>query len=115
MKAQWTFILILVFALITAIFAVFNVAAVKVHLIFTETDVPLILVILGSTLLGGLIVGLIGMTRQFKLKRTIKLLEKQLAELQQTPAAAVAPVPVQEHGLPSINETEAALPEDKVK
>ncbi|MDF2961524.1 MAG: hypothetical protein K0S39_3259 [Paenibacillus sp.] len=83
MKAQWTFILILVFALITAIFAVFNVAPVRVHLIVTETELPLILIILGSTLLGGLIAGLIGMTRQIKLKRTIKQLEKQWTESQQ--------------------------------
>lgn len=97
MKAQWTFIFILIFALVTAIFAVINVEPVQVHLLFTETTIPLILVILSSTLLGGLIVGLIGISKQFKLKRTIKQLEKQLNELKtgqaQPPAAATAAVP----------------------
>ncbi|MFH5185501.1 lipopolysaccharide assembly LapA domain-containing protein [Paenibacillus sp. TAB 01] len=97
MKAQWTFIFILIFALVTAIFAVINVEPVQVHLLFTETTIPLILVILSSTLLGGLIVGLIGISKQFKLKRTIKQLEKQLNELKtgqaQPPAAATADVP----------------------
>ncbi|NOU97974.1 DUF1049 domain-containing protein [Paenibacillus sp. LMG 31456] len=112
MKAQWTFILILVFALITAIFAVFNVAPVKVHLIFTETELPLILIILGSTLLGGLIVGLSGVTRQFKLKKTIKQLEKQLAELQQAPAATVTPVILTEQPVPARAEPETKQPLD---
>ncbi|MFD0678106.1 MULTISPECIES: LapA family protein [unclassified Paenibacillus] len=106
MKAQWTFILILVFALITAIFAVFNVAPVRVHLIFTETELPLILIILGSTLLGGLIVGLIGVSRQFKLKKTIKQMEKQLAELKQASAPTVTPAIVNEQPSPATAEPE---------
>ncbi|MNR56130.1 hypothetical protein D3C85_1766480 [compost metagenome] len=40
----------------------------------------MILVILTSTLLGGLIVGLFGMVRQYKLQRKVKQLEKQLQE-----------------------------------
>ncbi|UQZ82848.1 hypothetical protein SK3146_02008 [Paenibacillus konkukensis] len=94
MKAQWTIIFILLFALITAIFAVINVEPVKVQFLFTEANLPLILVILGSTLLGGLIVGLIGITRQFKLSRTVKLLEKQLAEAKslQAETSVVAPL-----------------------
>ncbi|WP_051620342.1 LapA family protein [Paenibacillus sp. UNC451MF] len=81
MKAQWMFIFILLFALITAIFAVINVEPVRVQFLFTQADIPLILVILSSTLLGGLIVGLIGLIRQYKLTRSIKQLEKQLQEL----------------------------------
>ncbi|MCR8631075.1 LapA family protein [Paenibacillus radicis (ex Xue et al. 2023)] len=106
MKAQWTFILILVFALITAIFAVFNVAPVRVHLIFTETELPLILIILGSTLLGGLIVGLIGVSRQFKLKKTIKQMEKQLVELKQASSPTATPAIVSEQPSPAPAEPE---------
>lgn len=80
MKAQWFLIFTLIFALITAIFAVINVEPVQVNFLFTQTDIPLILVIIGSTLLGGLIVFFIGIMRQFKLQRTVKLLEKRLAE-----------------------------------
>jgi putative membrane protein len=80
MKTQWTLISALVFALITAIFAVINVEPVQVNFLFTQTSTPLILVILSSTLLGGLIVGLIGIIRQYKQQRTIRQLTKELAE-----------------------------------
>lgn len=80
MKAQWILMFTLIFALITAIFAVINVEPVRVNFLFTQTNIPLILVIIGSTLLGGLIALFIGMMRQFKLQRKIKQLEKRLAE-----------------------------------
>ncbi|MNG14578.1 Lipopolysaccharide assembly protein A [compost metagenome] len=80
MKMQWILISALVFALITAVFAVVNVEPVQVNFVFTTTSTPLILVILTSTLLGGLIVGLFGMVRQYKLQRKVKQLEKQLQE-----------------------------------
>ncbi|MBP1154738.1 MULTISPECIES: lipopolysaccharide assembly protein LapA domain-containing protein [unclassified Paenibacillus] len=80
MRAQWILMFALIFALITAIFAVINVEPVRVNFMFTQADIPLILVIIGSTLLGGLIALFIGMMRQFKLQRTIKQLEKRLSE-----------------------------------
>ncbi|MGG1600443.1 LapA family protein [Paenibacillus naphthalenovorans] len=80
MKAQWFLMFILIFALITAVFAVINVEPVQVNFLFTQADIPLILVIIGSTFLGGLIALFIGFMRQFKLQRTIKQLEKRLAE-----------------------------------
>jgi putative membrane protein len=89
MKMQWILISALVFALITAVFAVVNVDPVQVNFMFVTTSTPLILVILTSTLLGGLIVGLFGMVRQYKLQRKVKQLEKQLHEAQhQTPVSA---------------------------
>ncbi|GGI45505.1 hypothetical protein GCM10008018_12500 [Paenibacillus marchantiophytorum] len=80
MKMQWILISALVFALITAVFAVINVDPVQVNFMFAQTSTPLILVILTSTLLGGLIVGLFGMVRQYKLQRKVRQLEKQLQE-----------------------------------
>lgn len=85
MKMQWILISALVFALITAVFAVVNVEPVQVNFMFVTTSTPLILVILTSTLLGGLIVGLFGMVRQYKLQRKVKQLEKQLHEAQLPP------------------------------
>jgi hypothetical protein len=70
-----------VFALLIAIFAVINVDSVQVNFFFAKTTLPLILVILVSTLLGGATVGLLGLIRQIRLQRTIKTLEKQLASL----------------------------------
>lgn len=77
-RIQWTLILALLFALITAIFAVVNVESVPVNFLFANPDIPLILVILGSTLLGGLIVGMFGIIRQYRLQKRISGLEKEL-------------------------------------
>lgn len=78
MKSQWMLILGLLFALIIAVFAVINVEAVQVNYLFGSTSTPLILVIMISTLFGGLAVGSLGMVRVFMLQRKVKHLEKQL-------------------------------------
>jgi putative membrane protein len=101
MKMQWILISALVFALITAVFAVVNVEPVQVNFMFTTTSTPLILVILSSTLLGGLIVGLFGMVRQYKLQRQVKQLEKQLHEAQH-PSAVSATDSSLEESEPSV-------------
>lgn len=91
MRTQWMVISALLFALVTAIFAVINVDKVQVNLGFVQTQSPLILVILISTLLGGLTVFLFAIFRQLKLYRTIKLLEKRIAELESaTPAGSAS-------------------------
>ncbi|MDQ0063491.1 LapA family protein [Paenibacillus harenae] len=81
MKGQGMLISAFVFALVIAIFAVINVDSVQVNFLFAKTTTPLILVILVSTLLGGLTVGLFGLLRQYRLQRTIRSLEKELHEL----------------------------------
>ncbi|MDQ6420066.1 lipopolysaccharide assembly protein LapA domain-containing protein [Paenibacillus sp. LHD-117] len=81
MKGQGMLISAFVFALVIAIFAVINVEQVEVNFLFAKTATPLILVILVSTLLGGLTVGLFGMLRIFKLQRTVKSLEKKVVEM----------------------------------
>lgn len=82
MRIQWNLILALIFALIIAIFAVVNVDSVRVDYVFGTTYFPLILVILGSALLGGLIVGSIGLFRNFMLQRQVKQLTKEKAQLE---------------------------------
>jgi lipopolysaccharide assembly protein A len=77
MKAQWLIISALLFAVVTAVFAVINVDSVQVNFLFAKTETPLILVILISALLGGLMVGLFGIIRQFRMQRQIRQLEKQ--------------------------------------
>lgn len=81
MKRQWSLILVLIFALITAVFAVINVNQVEVNLLFGKVQLPLILLILGSTLLGGLIVGFCGIFLQFRLQRKLKHTEAELEQL----------------------------------
>jgi len=82
MKIQWSLIAGLVFALITAVFAVINVDPVRVNFMFSEVNIPLILLIVGCTLIGGIIVGSYGIFRQYKLQKEIKLLTAQLAHIQ---------------------------------
>lgn len=86
MKGQGSFILALVFALIVAIFAVINVDSVEVNYLFGTGSAPLILVILGSVLMGGVIAGAFGMVRIFRLQRSNRVLQKQLEEVNQTNA-----------------------------
>lgn len=78
MRIQWSLILGLIFSLIVAIFAVLNVDPVSVNFLFGYTELPLILIIIGSALLGGLVVGMFGIVRQYKLQWKVRKLEKEL-------------------------------------
>lgn len=77
MKIQWNFILALLFALIVAIFAVINVESVRIDYLFGTAEIPLILIILGSALLGGFVTGSFGLVRSYKLQKQIKSLTKE--------------------------------------
>ncbi|GIO84296.1 hypothetical protein J25TS5_12280 [Paenibacillus faecis] len=83
MKIQWSLILGMVFALITAVFAVINVDPVPVNLLFGSFSLPLILLILGSTLLGGIIVGAFGIYRGYRMQKEIKILNAKLVHIQE--------------------------------
>jgi len=79
MKFQWSLLIGLIFAVIVAIFAVVNVDSVPVNYVFGSAEWPLILVILGSALLGALISGSVAIFRSFVLQRRVKQLEKDVA------------------------------------
>lgn len=81
MRGQTYIISALVFALIVAIFAVINVEPVEVNYLITTGEVPLILVILISTLLGGLITGGFGITHLIRAQKQIKRLQQENTEL----------------------------------
>ncbi|MFC0473631.1 lipopolysaccharide assembly LapA domain-containing protein [Halalkalibacter kiskunsagensis] len=72
MRGQWTLILGLIAAVIIAIFAVINVEAIRVNYLFGTAEWPLILVILGSVLMGAIIVGAVGMVKIYQLQAEIK-------------------------------------------
>jgi uncharacterized integral membrane protein len=72
MEKQWYLISVLIVVLIIAIFSVINVDLVTVNYLFGKAEWPLILVILGSVLLGALLVGLIGMMKVYQLQRELK-------------------------------------------
>ncbi|CAH8715938.1 lipopolysaccharide assembly protein LapA domain-containing protein [Paenibacillus thiaminolyticus] len=99
MRIQWSLIAGLIFALITAIFAVINVNPVQVNLLFGTFEVPLILLILGCTLLGAIIVGSYSIYLQYRSQKKIQQLEQQLAQLAPEAEAAEEEMP-----LPPANE-----------
>jgi putative membrane protein len=80
MRGQWGLITGLIIALVIAVFAVINVDPVKVDYLFGESDWPLVLVIIGSVLMGGLIVGSVGMYKIFGLQKQIKHLKAKISE-----------------------------------
>lgn len=78
MKFQWTILVALLFAVLIAIFAVFNVDSVPVNFIFSTEMIPLVLIILGSALLGALISGFFAIYKSYSTGRRVKDLQKQL-------------------------------------
>jgi uncharacterized integral membrane protein len=105
---QWTLICALIFALLTAVFAVVNVEPVRVNFAFAETTTPLILVILSSTLLGGLIVGLFGIIRQYRLQRRIRGLERRIQELESASSAVSVPAVIGDTSVATAAEATSA-------
>lgn len=101
MKIQWSLIFALIFALITAIFAVMNVSPVDVNLFFGTVSIPLILLILGCTLLGGIIVGSFGIYWGYRLQKEVKSLKSQLVHIQEVTGYTL---PVQEETPPTEQE-----------
>ncbi|GJI58657.1 LapA family protein [Bacillus altitudinis] len=87
-KQQWTIILAFIFVLIVSVFAVINVRPVQVDYLFGTAEWPLILVIIGSVLMGGLIVAFAGIFQIVKLKRELKALKAERAATVTAPTAA---------------------------
>lgn len=82
-------IVALFFALCVAIFAVINVRSTPIHYIFGVSNVPLVLIILGSACFGGLIVGLIGAVGHLKWRRERRRMRQYIQHLEsQQPAGA---------------------------
>ncbi len=109
MKFQWTLLLGIFFALVVSIFAVINVDPVTVNYLFGESDWPLILVILGSVLMGGIIVGSVGLFRLFVVQRKVKSLEKENLLLKEQAEGMhkekVEDVPLKKRASDSVGET----------
>ncbi|HZG77635.1 MAG TPA: lipopolysaccharide assembly protein LapA domain-containing protein [Paenibacillus sp.] len=87
MKQQWTLIFGLLFALVIAVFSVVNVESVPVDYVFGSAFFPLIVVILGSALAGGFVVGLFGTIRIVRQNRRIRALERELQTAKDAAAA----------------------------
>lgn len=77
MKNQWRVMVGLVLVLIVVIFAVLNNQTVPVSFGFAKISGPLILIILGSAIIGALIGLLTSTTTMWKQKRQVKELKKE--------------------------------------
>ncbi|WP_125605647.1 LapA family protein [Lapidilactobacillus bayanensis] len=78
MKKQTGFILGLVLALIVVIFAIMNVETIAINFGFTKVELPLILILLISLVLGAVIAALLSTGTTVSLKRQTKKLQKDL-------------------------------------
>lgn len=78
MKVEWTWIISILFAVIIAVFSVMNVEPVLVNYVFGTAQWPLVLVILGSALLGAAISGFFALFRAYKARHELKELKKEL-------------------------------------
>ncbi len=94
---SWKFVLSLIFALIVAVFAIQNADPVVVTLLFKKSEISQALIILISAVLGALIVALLGLINQMKLKAVIRDNKKVIAQLEKQ----VCPEPTEE----SLSET----------
>lgn len=80
MKFQWTWIISIIFAIIIAIFSVVNVDSVRVNYVFGVAEWPLVLVILGSALLGAAVSGFVALFRMYSSRHGFKELQKEIHE-----------------------------------
>ncbi|MGM9928258.1 MAG: lipopolysaccharide assembly LapA domain-containing protein [Bacillus sp. (in: firmicutes)] len=78
MKGQGLYIVGIIFTLIVAIFAVLNVDKVEVNYLFGRSEWPLILIIVGSFLIGSVIAGIISSWKITSLKKQVKMLTKEM-------------------------------------
>lgn len=83
MKMQTKFVISMLFAILVATFALQNANPVNIKVLFTEFSVSQALVILGSAVLGAIIVLLLGLIKQMKLNKQIKNLTKEVTALQE--------------------------------
>ncbi len=90
MKNQWQVIVGIILAILIAVFAIMNVEAVEINFFFAQLEWPLILVILGSVLIGGLIIFCLNIAKVRGMNKQIKQLLEEKTNLERQLAAAKA-------------------------
>ncbi|MEK4028692.1 MULTISPECIES: lipopolysaccharide assembly protein LapA domain-containing protein [Bacillaceae] len=83
MKMQSALLLVILFALVVAVFAVINVNPVEVNYVFGQSEWPLVLVIIVSVLMGGVVSGAFSLFRTIGLRRQNDVLIHQIEKLKQ--------------------------------
>lgn len=82
MKNQWRIILGFILVLLVVLFAIFNNNAVDVSFIFGQFKAPLVIIILGSAIIGALVTILTSTTSMWNQRKTIKKQQIELEELE---------------------------------
>ncbi len=82
-KLQIRLILALAFAMVIALFAVQNAATVEVRFLAWHFETTLVIVILASTAVGALVVGLLGFFKQVRLGHQLHGTQGQVGRLQE--------------------------------
>ncbi|WP_088810027.1 MULTISPECIES: lipopolysaccharide assembly LapA domain-containing protein [Listeria] len=90
MKNQWQVIVGIILAILIAVFAIINVESVEVNFFFAKLEWPLILVILGSVLIGGLIIFCLNIAKVRGMNKQVKQLHEEKTNLERQLAAAKA-------------------------
>lgn len=83
MRKNISLILTLFLVLVTAVFSLANRQAVPVNYLFGEFRLPLVLIILGSFLIGFLLQYILGISKSLSHKHDIKELKKELKAKQE--------------------------------
>lgn len=110
-----SFIFSLIFAALVAIFALSNADKVSIDLLFTKIQISQAIVIFISTILGAVIVALLGMFKTFKLKREIKDLKKEMEPLEEEINNLTDLVENRGQEIVSLNEEIAKIQEENEK
>ncbi len=84
MKNQWRVYLSLFFVFIIVIFAILNNQIVTVNYGFGQFKAPSVLIIFGSALIGAISVSFIATNANWRQKRKLKKLQKELTEYHET-------------------------------
>ena len=80
---QWRAVIGIVFALVVAVFAVVNVSVEPINYVFGVAHLPLVLIILGSALLGALAVAALGFVGRMRLLSENRNLRKSLTQMEE--------------------------------
>ena len=80
---QTRVIVFLIFTLIVVVFSVMNIQPVVIDFYFAQANVPLILLIIFSILIGALLMYILSSMKYLKATRRIKALEKENERLEQ--------------------------------
>ena len=79
---QLNVVLTLIFAIIISAFAIFNASVVTVSFFFAKVDLSLAIVIIGSALIGALVIWFFDAFKKMRTKKLIKELNKKMTEIE---------------------------------